>query len=93
MVPRLIRAPQLPVRFCYSLVLADETITLSKQPTGLSSFVERGNTRLNLTAKLPTATDTKRYRLMLAKKIQEAAVALAKSEERDNHVSSKPVAE
>ena len=77
----------------YAIALAEEAITMIKQPTALSSFVERCNTRLDLAAKLPTGNDAKLYRLTLAKKIQDASAALATSEERDTHGSSKPVTE
>ena len=77
----------------YAIALVDAAIPLIQQPAGLSQFVERCNARLDRAAQLPTATDSKLYRLTLAKKIQEASVALGQPKPGDDRVSGKRVAE
>jgi hypothetical protein len=60
----------------YAIALVDAALTLLKQPAELSQFVERCTARLDQAAKLPTAPETKLYRATLAKKAEEATVAL-----------------
>ena len=66
----------------YAIALVDAAIPLIKQPDEMDKFVASCNERLDRAAKLPSAPDTKLYRLTLEKQCKDATGALTKAAER-----------
>jgi hypothetical protein len=77
----------------YAIALVDAAVALHQQPAELAAFAGRCQARLDQAAKLPTAPDTKLYRLTLEQACQDATAALTRNlnaEPRTRRGSGRP---